>query len=218
MSETWQTGTGLITDYDGEVVEAFFGTDARYNDGNTTILFLKNKPLDGTEPGSDDGLIQESFPMGGTTESSWRTEDGGKTAAGGKKINRSTAMGSLIDRIVTLAGGVEEAAEVFGGGETTKAATWLGFRAHWNEFTEGGKVGADSWSRNKNYPSAILGRSDTTASTSTDALMPKIKAYAETLDYADWIDKCMKLTGVADDATLVARLSDEGWYNELRNG
>lgn len=214
MSDTWVTGTGLTSNYDGEVVEAFFATDARYQDGEVPLLFLKNKPTDGTEVQSDDGLIQESFPCG----KSWEIGDGGKNITGGKKIQKGTAMASLIDRIVTLAGGPDEASEIFGGGKTIEASTWVGLRAHWDEFTEGGKIGAEGWSRTKNYPSALLGRSDSPAN-SGDSTLATITEYAKrpSMDYATWIDKCMKLTGVSDDATLVARLSDEGWYNELRD-
>ena len=56
-TDAWGTSSGLYTDYSGEVVEATFGTDSRYNNGETTLMFWKVKPSD-IEVNTDDGLIE----------------------------------------------------------------------------------------------------------------------------------------------------------------
>lgn len=215
MSDTWQTTSGLTTNYDGVVEEAMFGTDARVRDGKAWMLFLKIRPTDGTEVNTDDGLLEERFTVG----DKWSSEDGGETITGAKKIHQSSRYGRLIDRVVSIAGGVEQAAKLFNGEPTTKASIWVGFHAHWDEEKWSGTIDGKAQSSTYNLPSKILdgagaGPGKATASKGPD--MDKVAKLAKAMEYGEWVNACMGLTGADSDDTFVARLADEGWYNELK--
>lgn len=48
-------------------------------------------------------------------------------------------------------------------------------------------------------------------------LMAKMKVYAKTKPYDEWVDAVMGIEGVLDDGELVGKLSDESFYESLKS-
>ena len=223
--DLWGTETGLVSNYQGKVVDAWFGVNTQYN-ANVTLLFWK---LSTDVPEHPE--ITEQYSCG----PDWQSIDGGKTVIHpkNKKFNNNTQAGRLVDKVLKLEGAVEVMRER--GFPPTDAQAWLGTEWFMETETKTGKLqdGTD-YKSSRNFPVKFLGvdrnvvmgeapRQDSVGnngSGGTDpALMSQMKTLAKVLTHSDWVDKVMELDGVVTDEDLVIALTDEnGLYKELREG
>lgn len=129
-------GTGLVDDYDGTITDAFFSTDANYNNGQTLCLHLEVATDDTSNP-----EVVNLYPCG----PDWASYDDGETAEHPKgekqRFNGNTKVMKLI--AAAIATGPEAEAEMrrrsrelFNGLGHRYAALWKGMKFHWNVQTE----------------------------------------------------------------------------------
>lgn len=120
---SWETSTGLLDEYTGEVIDAHFGYKEEYQNGEALLLFLEIQTGD-PEIG-EGGILTEQWPVG----KGWETGDKGKTATHEsgkpKKFNGNSGIGVLIDSIRD-AGGIAVLAKK---GEANEAASYVGLNA-----------------------------------------------------------------------------------------
>lgn len=247
--------TGLKDDYDGTVIDEWFGTTD--NAGDTLFLFLKIAADDGEE-------VERRYSCG----DGWQTFDGGVTAehATRKFFQNNSNIGLLVTRAFSI--GAEEqlrkrSAELNNLGPK-HAKLWHGFRGHWNVESETFKIkdrdeGSETFgqmvertsnrllptsfeafveqatSQPTNTPPISAAPQQTTATdeaaTAQSSNEPTpgpfvnvpvgqqqmIRALAKQNGFAEWIDKVMALPGVIENDTLMAGISDEAFYNQLRD-
>jgi hypothetical protein len=224
--DLWGTETGLVSDYQGKVTDAWFGVDSNYN-AQTTLLFLKM-----TTDVPEHPEITERYSCG----PDWQSIDGGVTVVHPtrKKFNSQAQAGRLVDRVLSI-GAADAMRER--GHPPTDAKAWLG--TEWfmeAEVKEGKLADGQAYRSVRNYPTKFLGVDGSVVmagqarhesslvagkeSSRTDpALMSQMKTLAKVLTHSDWVDKVMELDGVVTDEDLVIALTDEnGLYKELREG
>lgn len=230
--DPFQQDTGFKDDYDGEVIDAWFGKTER---GPDTLLFLKVRADDGEE-------VENRYGCG----SDWVTFDGGKTIEHPSKkfLNNRAKYAVLVQRAFACEGGK---AAVLGRNEELDselgpraAALWVGSRWHWEveqeDFTikdreSGENVKVTSTSV---VPTAFLGYGEgggsVKASTSEavaesgssplDEMSPetqtKIKVLAASHEYPAWVDKMMEIDEVMGNSGMISALADQGFYNGLK--
>lgn len=254
--------SGLKDDYDGIIVDAWFATDPKYNNGQTLLVFLKKHD---EETGEE---TEDRYACG----PDWGSYDGGETAehpkGEQKGFNNQTAYYELISTAME-AGGEEEmrrrSSVELGGRGPKAAALWKGLRFHWEIKTETRKIRDRETGEmreittNRSLPTKFLGiatgdgagtgsaqrqsgmaspaaanatqsTAGATSAPSTEtsqtsplsgldpATQAQVKVLAKTKTYPDWVDAVMALTGVLQDATVMAALGDESLYNQLREG
>lgn len=142
LNSSWGTDTGLVSNFEGDVVEAWFGPNERSTSDDPEIrnkVFLWWKFINITT--EDDEVIDElthRLSIG----NGWEVADGGKRVVRSdgnenKKFNNSTALGRVIDRIL---GNGQEGAEHHEGmkdvltvmsernADTRHADIWTGLR------------------------------------------------------------------------------------------
>ena len=92
--DSWETGSGLMSNYEGTVTEAWFSTDADYQQGKQLLLFLKMDTIDSE---GAEGETTERYSLG----ADWASYDGGESAehpsGTARKINKQSQYGRLID-------------------------------------------------------------------------------------------------------------------------
>lgn len=217
--DLWGTSTGLYTDFSGEVIESTFGTDARYNNGESTLLFWKVRPFDIELP-PDKDTIEVSFGVGG----GWHSYDGGETvehADGKTKVNNSAWYGKLVDW--ALESGMADTLQAKGDSPLqSKIWTGLAFRFEEREFNFGGDIGK----KKRVMPVEVLAgegsaetRTDSTGD-SKDALEgygDELKALAENSPTGEaFTEAAMGLTGITDHASLVMQIAEGSLYETLK--
>src|SRR5437762_1581166 len=124
MSEKdpWKPPSGLLSDYEGTVVDAWFGIDTQYNP-DTTLLWLKMQ----TDVPETPEFV-EKYSCGGD----WKSFDGGKTIEHPKMDstnpvpNKNSAYGKLITAAVQAAGKEGMERELRNAGHPREASTWVG--------------------------------------------------------------------------------------------
>jgi len=221
MADDWTTDTGLVSDYEGTITEAWFGPNPQ--NPENTMLFLQMETDSEEQP-----VITERYNCG----PDWTSTDGGKsvTHPNKDKFNRNSQVGILVDRVAALAG-----EEMRGRGSARQASTWVGTRWFMEASTRSGKRRdtGEEWTSTKNYPSKFLGVATGEGSASVgdgasgtfDALLSsldgaaiaKIEVYANTLTFEEWVDKVMEVDGVLANDKLVAALVDrDGLYQHLK--
>lgn len=178
--DAWATdrSSGFLQNFDGTVIDAYFGTDPRYNQG-TTLLMQWECSVDEAHDDVDEipEEILQKYPCG----SNWETEDGGRTAShtSGKpnaKFHASTLYGKIIDEVVGATKGYGNAELAAGGevvtnfdglmdvlrkrGNPTQAEVWKGLRFRFAEvifdYGENKKTGERMVSR-RSMPVEFLG-------------------------------------------------------------
>lgn len=223
----WEGTSGRVTDYDGEVEQAYFA----FGTGNSVdrmFLYLKSRPIDGTEVDTDDGLVEERFSIG----SGWATYDGGETVEktqGTKKFHVNTAYFGLIGRVVNLIGGMDNIGKVFGDKDPTDASIWIGCQFHWEE-EDASFTGSDGKrvENTRNMPTKFLGKKESGQAASSGSPgsgspgsangLNEMKRLAKSsASYSDWIDACMALPEIASNDMLVQRLSEQATYDQFRS-
>lgn len=233
--EDWGTETGLLTDYEGEVVDAWFGIDANYN-AETSLLFLKMKTNKEERPEHE-----ERYSCGG----GWGSYDGGHTVehadGAGKKFNMNSQYGKLLGKVFEVGAGEALA----GRGSPKQASVWVGTKWLMTEITNSWKdrTTGEQKVSTKNFPSKFLGiageaapasngngaaattaaATPTAATTTTKVAMPddliaKLTAMAAaTPDYLTWLDNALVLDEVTSNPDFVGVVSDEaGFYAAIK--
>lgn len=234
--DEFKTESGLKDDYDGLVVDGWFGTTA--NAGSTLFLFLKILADDGEE-------VERRYSCG----DDWQSYDGGVTAEHPTKkhFNTNSNVGRLINAFMSLCEKEvrERSAELNRMGPRN-AKLLVGFKFHWEVFPreytirnrETGEV--TKGETNDVLPTKFLGiegttnptaatqapaaASPTTGATASDdplasvdaSTAAQIKVLAKAKTYPEWVDAVMALTGVVENATLMVALGDESFYNNLK--
>lgn len=169
----WGTDSGVLENYILTVEDAWFTTDARYNNGETLLLKWKGHAVDAEtgEPVSfseDEEEMEVSFPVGKTEQ--WSSPDGGKTAvkAGGRnKPHVNSAFGKVITRaLADEKTQVVDGVKGFGiggllqsrGASQTEAKIWVGlkFLMRNEETNYGGEIGT----KGRIMPVAFEGEAD----------------------------------------------------------
>lgn len=227
--DSWQTGSGLLTDYEGTVVKAEFATDIDYQQGIPTLLFLTLEYAD-----KDSGETfenKERYSVG----ADWKSYDGGETVEHPKgptqRINKNGQYGRLIDAAIE-AGGADLLRKR---GKATNAGVWVGTRWHFAEVSTDYNIDGNKITSTKNFPDKYLGviedggsgkaesppvKAETNGAGTLDdvdpALVLQMTGLAREHDYSSWVDQCMGLTGVAESDTLVVALADDKLYTQLK--
>lgn len=222
VTNSWDNEeTGLLDDYTGTIVEAWFGVDANYNP-DATLLFWKFKVDD---PPSDlpDGETTERFPVG----KGWQSFDGGDTIEDPERPGRVTLHAQSTYRRV-----IRTCLEEFGmgtilenRGSALNASVWQGLKFHMarKEFDYGGEIGKKS----RVYPAEFLGVEGEAAPAAAPAtngsaavdeeLLAELKRVrADASDFPSFVDAAMELPGVVSNGNLVRSLaSQDGLWTEL---
>lgn len=236
MSE-WSVDTGLADDYDGTVLEAWFSSDSRYNNGQTLMMFWKIK-LDRPElfPMIAEGETQERWPCG----DGWESVDGGETAEhpGGseKKFHANSQYGQLIKKAIKDMG-IGDILDKRG--TPQEAKVWAGLRFHFDRIEKDYKfkdreTGQEvSGTSNKLMPTAYLGTEEHPVAGSgpssslpafnleesgiDSALLDELKSLAAQCSTAgEFTGRALGLTGVPENDTVVGALSDERFFTTLK--
>ena len=223
--------TGLLTDYEGVVLDAWFNTDpqAKFNK-DQVFLFLR---LATDNPENE--VHEERYGCG----PDWQTFDGGVTVehpkGEGKRFNENTQ----VQRFVSAAIACDGAAEVLRPrGTPRNAKIWIGTKWYFEAETREGTLDDGSkYKSTKNFPTKFLGVGDVADGESagtvlddskggssgawdaklTDAQRAKVVLTAKTAkDYADWTEKVMEIDGILAHDDFVSRLGDEDFYNSLK--
>lgn len=233
--DPWGGDSGLLTDYEGVITDAWFGTDPKYNNGETVLLMLK---LETDSP--EQREHEERYACG----PDWKTFDGGETVEHPKGPQKRFNKASQVQKFVEAAIACDGAAEVLRGRGTPKEAKlWIGTKWFF-EATEASGTLADGskFSSVKNYPTKFLGaegdirtagEADVEASSDrpsgpgseggplaglSEAQVTQVKVLAKTLPYSDWVEKVMEIEGVLSHDEFVAALVQETFYEGLKNG
>lgn len=158
--DPWSTETGLVTDYEGTVVDAWFGTDAKVGGRTTLIAFWKVNTNDPDNP-----EVEERWSMG----PDWASYDGGSSAehpkGDRKRFNKNSQYGHLIDKAIECGAGEALAAT----GLTPRSAdVWKGTKwymeAESKDYNFKNDKGEEvKGTSSRNYPSKFLGVGDVTA-------------------------------------------------------
>lgn len=226
--DLWGTESGLFSDYQGKVVDAWFGNDSKVGNGQVLILFLKMQTDVPEHP-----EWTERYTCG----PDWQTIDGGKTAVHPtkKKFNSNAQAGTFVDKALACGAGPELKER---GKPPTDAGAWLGTSWYMEAVEKTGQLGDGREFRSvRNYPSKFLGidRNVVMAGTSRpqdsvgessgasvlgglDAVaVAQMKGWAKTLPHAEWLDRVMELEGVTANEELVIALTDpDGLYLEMK--
>ena len=119
----WELGSGLRSNYDLTINNAFFAPDAQYQDGATILLHIEGTDEDGEE-------ASEMYNVG----KDWTSPDGGSTiisTKGSKTINRSSMYGRFIQAVFECDSKLPVLLEQRG--DATDAKVWLGLTFHMDE-------------------------------------------------------------------------------------
>ena len=230
---TWETEEGgKLAEFKLHVDRAFFGTDQRYNNGQSTLLTWEGTTDIKDENGNPDeklGTFNINLPLG----KGWETADGltvthdsGKPDKG---FNKSSIYGRVIDRAIKEFGLGDLLAKR---GDPTEAKVWEDLTFDIKRETI--DFGSGLESRSRFMPTAFLGEGigalgsvsgNGTAAVTAAAtvanpavIKAKLKALAKSsTTHAEFVDKAMELDGVATNDELVGAVVDEaGLYAEAR--
>ena len=228
--DLWGTESGLFSDYQGKVVDCWFGNDSKVGNGQVLILFLKMQTDVPEHP-----EWTERYTCG----PDWQTIDGGKTAVHPtkKKFNSNAQAGIFVDKALAVGAGPDLKSR---GLPPTDAAAWLGTSWYMEAVERTGKLqdGTDFKSV-RNYPSKFLGidgnmvmagtprPQDSVAESSggttgvlaglDEVAVAQMTGWAKTLTHTEWLDRVMELEGVTANEELVIALTDEqGLYSKMK--
>lgn len=233
--DSWQTGSGLLTDYEGTVIKAEFAIDVNYQQGIPYLLFLTLEYVDKDSGETFENV--ERYSVG----SDWKSYDGGETVEHPKgatqRINKNGQYGRLIDAAIE-AGGADLLRKR---GKATNAGVWVGTQWHFAEVSTDYNIDGNKITSNKNFPDKYLGVVEDGGSGKAEelttesiqgvgpssngsgvlddvdpALVLQMTGLAREHDYSSWVDQVMGLTGVAESDTLIVALADDKLYTQLK--
>lgn len=232
--DPWQPESGNLTNYEGTVIDAHFGSDPQYNP-NTRFLQLKMATDAPEKPEHEE---RYNLPPG------WETWDGGKTVEHeskvvGKTFNMNSQVGQLVTKLLQNA---PEAVDVLRSrGKMNEASPWIGLRFFMEETAKPYSFKNDKGEQvegvsTKNHPTKFLGVSDDVAAPQTlpGAVAPPVaapelisaadrvvlKAMAKTQEHGEWVENVMGYDAgrLLSNPELVSMLADEsGLYLTLKN-
>ncbi len=231
----WDLESDIFTDYEGTITEATF----KFNEFGGQFSITLDE-IDGR-----DAPTWENYKL----PPGWESNDGGETierVSGDKKgIVKSSQYGKFLAAVQ----GCNGALDALGDDAPVNANPWIGTR--WSfEVTEAGKgkpykfekdgVTMEGTSKDKNYPTAFLGRDSTSPSVSTsgsngngkvDSLSvltdihnpvveAKVQELAKTLPHGEWFKQSYALLQEAEIQPaqypdLVAAMGGRGLYESL---
>lgn len=213
---------GLLDHYVGTIEDAFFGTDSRYNNGETLLMFWHMRTDNPDVP-----EVDERFSCGG----GWETLDGGKTAEnsqGKTRFHPSSLYGKIIQRCVKE---FEIRDLLEDRGESYEAKIWEGlvFEMGREDIDYGGEIGkrerllpqkfaglaGSETSPPGEKPAQVEsgGNGETVAAlleSLPDDLVEQLRAARqESSSHVQFVDRCMDLTGVVGNDILVRAIAVE---------
>lgn len=184
--EEFQFSSGLKDNFEGKIVSATFGYDAKYNNGETLCLILEIDPEDGDEP------IRQLYSCG----RGWDSADGGKRAVreDGKKINfnKNSAIADFYTALAQCEGVREPLLEA--GFTATYCAPLVGLRFLWRQvekiFTMRTPEGQKTGTSTRLMPVQYLGAPAKKQTKKVDpATLKRLKEIAEEAeDFDDFVD------------------------------
>ena len=234
--DPWAPESGLLTNYEGTIVDAWFGVDPAYNNGQTVMLMLKMQTDAPEKPEHEERF---NLPNG------WQTWDSGKTVeheskSPGKTFNAQSQAGTLVTKIRENC--PEAVDELRKRGAMTEAGVWIGLKFFWEEVAkeysfkdrETGELRTGTSTRN--FPTKYLGVVDTllppavaSAGVQPEQSTPPsllssadrvvLGAMAKTMDHGPWVEAVMEFDSgrlCADNAVIAALADEAGLYAELR--
>lgn len=203
--DPYALSTGLIDDFDGTITEAYFGTDAAYNDGDTILLILEISTDDPDRPSITEKL---------STGTGWVIENSGANivSENGKprKFNQNSRVGMVL--AAALAAGAGDIMR--GKGTPMDAATWTGLAFHWDRVKIKGFNGEE---KEVLLPTSVLGEvgsSSAPASTGVDpATRAKLTVLAKkSADYGTFVEAALEMDGIAANSDAVDLVVDEAFF------
>lgn len=213
--DPYSLSSGLIDDFDGTVTEAYFSTDAAYNDGGTVLLIL--------ELATDD-LDRPTETLKLSTGTGWAIEDQGRriVSESGKprSFNKSSIVGGFLGAALGCGAGDVMRAK----GNPMEAATWQGLSFHLNRVMVKGYDGTE---KERLLPTAFIGGGAVPASTNTTtpastgevsaATKGKLTALVRsTADRDAFMDSAFNTPEFANDQAAIELILDEGFYAEAK--
>lgn len=227
-----QFETGLVDNFTATIESSTFGTDARYNNGESVILRWELRGQTAEGDAVEETLL---IPVG----KNWEAGDGGKvlrhvSGEQGRNLNQSTLYARVISRCVKDLG---ISAVLQARGEWFEAPTWEGltFRFKREEISYGASSGIAATQRllpveylgegavsgtaavsAATTANAAAATSTTTAGADPQAAVRKAKVSslakqykAEGKTHDDFIAGAMAIDGVADDEALTLSVVEE---------
>lgn len=234
----WDLESDIFTDYEGTISEATF----KFNEYGGQFSITLDE-IDGR-----DAPTWENYKL----PPGWESNDGGETiervAGDGKGITKGSQYGRFLAAVGACDGAIDAL-----GGETSDAPVnankWIGCRFHF-EVTEAGKGKPYNFtneagekqsgvSKDKNYPTAFLGKDAPSTSTSPAAngngkadslsvlttlnnpvVESQIQDLAKTLTHKEWFAKSYALVSEAGASPtthgdLISAMGDRGLYESL---
>lgn len=227
----WNTSRGLLSDYEGTVIESSFVTDPKYQNGE---ILLMEWTLETDNP--ENPVWTERFACG----RGWESVDGGQTATrvDGKEADfqESSIYGRVINRVIGKGDGANYAEQFTGAFDVLKerntpdhADVWLGCKFFFT--TETLEFGSGLEPVNRTMPVSFLGVGDTVptqTSTPTPTSTPNsdgelrgtLATLAQGLDDHDaFMAAALKVPGVSGNKVLLAELVDDtenGFFAKAR--
>jgi len=165
--DSWQTGTGFVSDFDAVIRNAYFEFDPEYMNGEKLLLKMDVVSPDPEVGREGNGTDTIRFTCG----SAWEPKEKGAIAVHesgkAKPFNNSTGMGVLIDSVCEIP---ELLKVIKARGLSTEAKVWKGLDVHFSRITKEGDFGEGGTSK---YSQIIIdrfnGADGNTATASQDA-------------------------------------------------
>jgi hypothetical protein len=205
-TDPYALSSGLIDDFDGEITEAYFGTDANYNSGDSVLLILELKTNVEDKP-------SETLKL--SCGSGWAIENGGRNIVkeqGKAQFNKNSRVGLVLGAAIQ-AGALDV---MKAKGSPLEAATWQGLAFHWERVDV---KGFDGETKQVLLPTRFLGGA--TAAKEEPALSPALQAKLLVLaknsaDFGAFVDAALEVDGVTGSAEAIALVTDEGFFNSAK--
>lgn len=219
MSWSTQFETGLVDNFAFTIRQSYFAPDARYNNGQTTLL-----QWHGTTDNEDLPETHIYFPLG----KGWVSKDGGKTIVHDSgKADKYFVGSSLIAKLIARCideFGMGDLLEERGG--PFESAPWVDLVFQMKYQTIDFGQGIDV--KPKLFPVAFLGTTGTAvaavgssapssphAVSLRDQVLAVIRPFKNAGDFSGAQTAALNIPGVAEDAELVnGLLDDSGLYAE----
>lgn len=215
--------TGLIDDFDFSIAEAWFTTDAGYNNGETLLLKLT---------GNTDNPDQPETTLQYSCGSGWEAEDNGKRAVREDGKRRRFNQSSGIWKLTEAAMNADAGDELRKRGTPMEASMWVGLKFHMKRVEQG----EGDFKTTRPLPVAFLGvvgegqasapsgaaPASTPAATSNGTGLSKVlevklkKLAKDCATHEDFIVAAFELEGVDGNADAERAVVDEAWYTAAR--
>lgn len=231
----WELESDIFTDYEGTITEATF----KFNEFGGQFSITLDE-IDGRDTPTWENY---KLPPG------WESNDGGETIERVSGDGKGITKGSQYGRFLAAVAGCNGALDALGDDAPVNASRWIGCRFYF-EVTEAGKgkpykfekdgVTMEGVSKDKNYPTAFLGKDDGVATSSpastngngaVDSLsvlftlndpiaQEKIKDAAKELTHKEWFPVAYKIVTEAGGSPtshgdLITAMGSRGLYESL---